>query len=145
MKIITTLAFSANKRRSFFFCGAGLQLINNLCFLSPFYVYHPQAMNNTNITYIIQTLASRLIPPSLSLRFHLLTAEEDALSNPDGFMFPVTFILSAWLCNTRWVHVFCTSTFARVKRFLGFSKPFFSPTVAFARNCFAFERRPTSF
>ena len=54
-------------------------------------------MNNINITYIIQTLASRLIPLSLSLSAlsHLLTAEEDALSNPDGFMFPVTFILSA--------------------------------------------------
>tara|TARA_B110000046_G_scaffold179494_1_gene208810 strand:+ start:912 stop:1214 length:303 start_codon:yes stop_codon:yes gene_type:complete len=97
MKIIATLAFSANETGLSFFVVMNFLF---LCFLSPFHVYHPQkAMNNINITYIIQTLASRLIPLSLSLSLsalsHLLTAEEDALSNPDGFMFPVTFILSA--------------------------------------------------
>jgi len=47
----------------------------------------------TILNYRIQTLSHLSYRPSAL--FHLLTAEEDAFSKPDGFMFPVTFILFA--------------------------------------------------
>ena len=135
MKIIATLAFSANETGLSFFVVMNFLF---LCFLSPFHVYHPQkAMNNINITYIIQTLASRLIPLSLSLSlslslcaFSLAHRGRRRTFQPRRFHVPrdFHFIRGGFVILAR-VHVFCASTFARVKRFLGFSKPFFSPTL----------------